>query len=85
MVCPFEEENAGIVRLFGHGPAVPFEESSLSKKMLKRQASNLNRPQRQVIEIDVAKTSTSCEYGVPDMEFVRECSSSRCVQHYKAS
>ena len=85
MVCSFEEENARIVRLFGHTTAVPFEESSLSENVLKHQATDLNLPQREVIEIDVAKTSTSCGYGVPVMEFVRECSSSRCGQRYKAS
>ncbi|HIM36513.1 MAG TPA: hypothetical protein EYM38_00600 [Dehalococcoidia bacterium] len=64
MVCSFEKENAGNVRLFGHGMAVPFEESSLSEKVLKHQATDLNLPQPEVIEIDVAKTSTSCGCGV---------------------
>ena len=85
MVCSFEEENAGIVRLFGHGTAVPFEESSLAEKVLEHQATDLNLPQRQVIEIDVAKTSTSCGYGVPIMEFVRERSSSHRGRRFKAS
>ena len=85
MVCSFEEENAGIVRLSGHGMAVPFEELSLSEKVLKHQATDLNPPEREVIEIDVAKSSTSCGYGVPVMEFVREPSSSHRGRRYKAS
>ena len=85
MVCSFEKENAGNVRLFGHGMAVPFEESSLSEKVLKHQATDLDLPQREVIEIDVAKTSISCGYGVPVMEFVREGSSSHRGRRYKAS
>ena len=85
MVCSFEKENAGNVRLFGHSMAVPFEESSLSEKVLKYQATDLNLPQREVIEIDVAKTSTSCGCGVPVMEFVRERSSSHRGRRYKAS
>ena len=50
--------------VFGHGMAVPFEESSLLEKVLKHQATDLNLPQPEVIEIDVAKTSTSCGCGV---------------------
>ena len=72
MVCAFEEENAGIVRLYGRARAMPVEDSPLAELVLERQADDIALPMRQVIDIQVEKTSTSCGYGVPIMTFERE-------------
>ena len=85
MVCSFEEENAAIVRMYGHGKAVPIEESSLSEALLKHEAADLALPQRQVIEIDVTQTSTSCGYGVPVMKFDYERTTAQRGRRYKSS
>ena len=71
MVCSFEAEDAAIVRLYGHARAVPLEDSELAG-VLKAEARHLMSSPRQVIEVDVEHTLTSCGYGVPVMELVRE-------------
>jgi len=71
MVCSFEAENAAIVRLYGHARAVPLEESELAE-VLKAEARHLMSSPRQVIVVDVEHTLTSCGYGVPVMQVVRE-------------
>ena len=72
MVCAFEDENAGIVRLYGRARAMPIEDSPLADLLLAQQADEIALPMRQVIDIQVEKTSTSCGYGVPVMSFERE-------------
>jgi len=71
MVCSFEAEDAAIVRLYGHARAVPLEQSDLAE-VLKAEARHLMSSPRQVIVVDVERTLTSCGYGVPVMEVVRE-------------
>ena len=70
MVCSFDAD-AAIVRLYGHARSVPFEQSALAQ-VLTREARHLMSSPRQVIEIDVERTMTSCGYGVPVMDVVRE-------------
>ena len=72
MVCAFEEENAGIVRLYGRARTMPLEDSPLTKMLLEQPADEIALPMRQVIDIQVEKTSTSCGYGVPVMSFERD-------------
>ena len=72
MVCAFEEENAGIIRLYGRARAMPIEDSPLAGMLLEQPADEIALPMRQVIDIQVEKTSTSCGYGVPVMSFERE-------------
>jgi hypothetical protein len=72
MVCSFEAENAAVVRLFGRAQVAPIAESPLAEQLLQAGAKELNAPPRQVVDIMVEKTMTSCGYGVPVMEFVRE-------------
>jgi len=71
MVCSFEAGDAAIVRLYGHARAVPLEESELAAQ-LQAEARHLMSSPRQVIEVDVESTLTSCGYGVPVMQVVRE-------------
>lgn len=83
MVCSFEGENAAIVRLYGKARATPAAQSPLAAKLLGEVSPDLQRP-RQVIEIEIERTSTSCGYGVPVMEFVRDRDSEGRGKRYKA-
>jgi hypothetical protein len=71
MVCSFDEEDAAIVRLFGKATVTPFAESPLAEMLAQDSTSQLKAP-RQVIEIEIEQTMTSCGYGVPVMSLVRE-------------
>ncbi len=72
MVCCFEAADAAIVRLYGRAQVVPLDESPLADLLLAHQASDLRLPLRQVIDVAVERTATSCGYGVPVLEPVRE-------------
>jgi hypothetical protein len=72
MICSFEEENAAIVRLYGTAKVTTLEESPFAKELLEHGAKELKLTPRQVIDIAVEKTTTSCGYGVPVMEFTRD-------------
>ncbi len=72
MVCSFEEENAAIVRLYGTASATPLEQSPLASLLAEQPAAELKLRERQVIEVEVDRTVTSCGFGVPVMSFVRE-------------
>ncbi len=70
MICSFEAENAAIVRLYGTARVSPVDDSPLKDVLLQGACEDL-KALRQVIEIEVESTMTSCGYGVPVMEFVR--------------
>jgi hypothetical protein len=72
MVCSFEEQDAAIVRLFGTARSIPLGDSPLVHLLRQAPAEELKGPARQVIEVEIEKTMTSCGYGVPVMKFVRE-------------
>src|SRR4051812_18331832 len=72
MVCAFDAEDAAIVRLFGTATITPLEESALAPLLLAQPAAELKGKARQVIEVDVEQTMTSCGYGVPVMKLVRQ-------------
>jgi hypothetical protein len=71
MICSFEEQDAAIVRLFGTARVTPLAESPLADLMRAHPAGELKK-QRQVIEVEIEKTMTSCGYGVPVMRLVRQ-------------
>lgn len=71
MVCSFDHDNAAVVRLFGKATVTPLEESPLAPMLIETSADEeIGVSQRQVIEIDVDSTVTSCGYGVPMLEYV---------------
>ena len=72
MICSFEEENAAIVRLYGKAIITSIDESPIKEEMLRNGSKEIKLTPRQVVEIQIDKTSTSCGYGVPAMTFVRE-------------
>ncbi|MDB5923022.1 MAG: pyridoxamine 5-phosphate oxidase family protein [Betaproteobacteria bacterium] len=83
MVCSFEEEDAAIVRLFGKAHATPLADSPLAQVLLLRQAAEPKGPARQVIEVEIEQTMTSCGYGVPVMKLVRERKTADRGRRYK--
>ncbi len=71
MVCAFDAEEAAIVRLYGKAHVTSLAESPLAELLAQQSTSELKTP-RQVIEIEIEQTMTSCGYGVPVMALVRE-------------
>jgi len=72
MVCSFNETDAAVIRLFGKARTSSVEESALADQLLGSTADDIALPMRQIIEIEVDSTQTSCGYGVPIMKYVRE-------------
>lgn len=81
MVCSFDE-NAAIVRLYGTGTMTPIADSPIGPQLLATDSKSSGLQPRQVIDIFIEKTSTSCGYGVPLMELVRDrCADDRGKQY----
>jgi hypothetical protein len=70
MVMSVQGEDAAIVRLYGRATVAPLDASPLAERLLEtcRDPKGL----RQVVTIDVENTQTSCGYGVPIFEHVRD-------------
>jgi hypothetical protein len=83
MVCSFDEENAAIVRLYGTAHVSPLIDSPVKDLLLQQVYEDLKSP-RQVIEIEIDSTVTSCGYGVPVMNFVRNRRVADRGRRYKA-
>lgn len=71
MVCSFEEGDAAIVRLYGRARVLPLEDCRYADALLAGPRGAMLSV-RQVVEVDVESTMTSCGYGVPVMQWVRE-------------
>lgn len=85
MVCSFEEEDAAIVRLFGRARVTPLAESPLAQRLLEQPFTDLKGAARQVVEVEIEKTMTSCGYGVPVMKFARQRRTVDRGRRYKQS
>ncbi|MGZ5094102.1 MAG: hypothetical protein ACXWCY_13745 [Burkholderiales bacterium] len=83
MVCSFDEQDAAIVRLFGRARATPLADSPLAQLLLEHPAAELKGAARQVIELEIEQTMTSCGYGVPVMKFVRDRRAADRGRRYK--
>ncbi len=83
MLCSFNEGDAAVIRLFGHGSATPLAESPLAERLLGRPFDDIALPARQVIELTVESTQTSCGYGVPVMEYQHERTTAMRGRQYK--
>jgi hypothetical protein len=83
MVCSFEEEDAAIVRLFGTARPRPLDDSPLAQLLLEGRAADRKGSARQMIEVEIERTMTSCGYGVPVMTFVRERRTADRGRRYK--
>ena len=82
MVTSFDED-AAIVRLYGHAVARPLEESVLAEQAEALRAVEMPTPERQVIEISVDSTQTSCGYGVPVYEYQGDRARDQRGRRYK--
>ena len=83
MVCAFEEQDAAIVRLFGVARVTPLADSPLAPLLLEAMIDGWKGPARQVIEVEIDKTMTSCGYGVPVMKLVRQRRTADRGRRYK--
>lgn len=83
MVCSFTAADAAIVRLYGRATATPLDASPHRELLLSHEAESISLPTRQVIEIAVDATSTSCGYGVPVMELAQERTRAERGRRYK--
>jgi hypothetical protein len=72
MVCSFEEQEAAIVRLYGTARVSGIDASTLPRFLKEKLADGPIMRPRQVIEVDIVRTQTSCGYGVPVMDFIRD-------------
>ena len=72
MICSFDEENAAAVRLFGTARITPLADSPLAGLLLQHPARELKGAPRQVIEVEIENTMTSCGYGIPVMHVARD-------------
>ena len=71
MVCSFEPGDAAIVRLYGRARVMPLEECPYAEALLAAPRAAMQST-RQVVEVEVERTMTSCGYGVPVIERVRD-------------
>jgi hypothetical protein len=83
MVCSFEENDAAIVRLFGRARATSLDDSPLAQRLRQSPAADVKGRARQVIEVEIEKTMTSCGYGVPVMKLVRQRRTTDRGRRYK--
>ena len=84
MVMSSREAGAAIVRLCGHARISPPEASPLASRPLESKADEIRLAQRQVVEITIEQTQTSCGHGMPILEFVRERTIDERCRRYKA-
>lgn len=82
MVTSFDED-AAIVRLYGRARAMPLDESRLADQAEQLRAVDIPTAERQVVEITVERTQTSCGYGVPLYEYRGERSREQRGRRYK--
>lgn len=83
MVMSMSAGDAAIVRLYGHATAVPLDESVLADRAEALRSVEMPTPERQVIDIRVERTQTSCGYGVPVYEYLGERARDQRGRRYK--
>ena len=85
MVCSFGAQDAVIVRLYGRAKITPLADSALAELLLAQPAEDIKLPMRQVVEIEIYNTMTSCGYGVPIMSFEEDRTIANRGRRYKES
>ena len=83
MVCAFEQENAATVRLYGHARVTQLEESPLAELVGQASAAEIGLVKRQVIDVHVDSTITSCGYGVPILSYAQDRTPANRGRKYK--
>jgi hypothetical protein len=84
MVMSMDGEDAAVVRLFGHATVTPVEGSELRDVLLGARADDIELPIRQAVDIRIESTQTSCGYGVPVFEFVKQRVRAERGRRYKS-
>jgi hypothetical protein len=82
MVMSMGKEDAAIVRLFGRATVTSVEDSDLGEMLMASPAVDLTAV-RQVVDVAVEGTQTSCGYGVPVFEYVGQRARSGRGLRYK--
>jgi hypothetical protein len=82
MVMSMSADDAAIVRLFGRATVTPVEESELGEMLMASPARDLTAV-RQVVDVAVEGTQTSCGYGVPVFEYVGQRARAERGPRYK--
>lgn len=79
------DEDAAIVRLYGHATTTPLNESPLRERVLAQAepTTSIGLGHRQVVEVAVESTATSCGYGVPLLELKAQRTKSEHGRRYK--
>jgi len=72
MVMSMSGDDAAVVRLFGTATVTDVEASPLRELMLSAASDDIALPKRQIIDVQLRSTQTSCGYGVPVYEFVAQ-------------
>jgi len=83
MVMSMSRTDAAVVRLYGTATVTPIEASPLRELMLSEPADDIALPPRQVIDVQIHATQTSCGYGVPVYDFVAQRTVSERGRCYK--
>jgi hypothetical protein len=83
MVCSFDEADAAIVRLYGIGKVIPVSECEYANRLQESANPAQRAALRQVIELVVERTMTSCGYGVPVMSFGQNRNSNQRGRRFK--
>ncbi len=83
MVCSFSREDAAIVRLYGRASVMDIENHHYSESLLDTFEKGIALPARQIVEVAVTRTVTSCGYGVPVMDYVSERTTEYRGRSYK--
>jgi hypothetical protein len=86
MVMSTDSRDAAIIRLYGHASVTPLDESPLADHVLadEQPVESIGLVHRQVVEIEVESTATSCGYGVPVLEFHAQRTKAEHGRRYKA-
>jgi hypothetical protein len=72
MVMSIGGVDAAIVRLFGQARVSPIVDSPLAERLLAAPAKDIELPVRQIVDVTIESTQTSCGYGVPVFDFVSQ-------------
>jgi hypothetical protein len=83
MAMSMSNSDAAVVRLYGSATVTPIDSSPLRDLMLSAPAADIALPQRQVIDVKIEGTQTSCGYGVPIYEFAGQRTVSERGRCYK--
>ena len=86
MICSFEEEDPAVVRLYGKATVSSLENLPTDGLLRNKTADEeIGLDKRQVITIDIESTATSCGYGVPVLDYVKQRNRNQRGNAYKGS